>query len=261
METQPVPEEPARARRFRFDLLLPALIRPRAAYREIATQAGRSWITPLLVITVTGLILVLVGGPLRKAAAELEAMNMPQEFMYYTPEQQAQIQQGRAATSSATFVYVFPAVLAVLKVWLGWLVVGATLHLFLTLMGARGTMSSMMNLVAWAGLPFAVRDLVRSAYVLISHRLIEAPGLSGLVSAEAEGGALFFAGVLSLIDLYLIWHIVLLVFAARAEVDLGARRAWGSVLAAQVIALVLQAGPAFAAAQLSGLTVIRPFLF
>jgi hypothetical protein len=115
--------------------------------------------------------------------------------------------------------------------------------------------------VAWAGLPFAVRDLVRSAYVLFGHKLITSPGLSGLLPAEAEGGALFFAGLLELFDLYFIWHVVLLVFAARAEVDLGARRAWGSVLAAQVVALLLQVGPAFAAAQLSGLTVVRPFLF
>jgi hypothetical protein len=261
METQPVPEEPAHARRFRFDLILPVLLRPRSAFREIAAHAGRSWLTPLLLITATGLLLVLAGGPLRRAAAELEASNMPEEFQYYTPEQQAQIQQGRAATSSATFIYVFPAVSAVARVWLGWLVVGATLHLFLTLMGARGTMAGMMNLVAWAGLPFAVRDIVRSAYTLIGHRLISSPGLSGLLPADAEGGTLFFAGLLALIDVYFIWHAVLLVFAARAEVDLGARRAWGSVLASQAISLLLQAGPAFAAAQLSGLTVVRPFLF
>lgn len=261
METQPVPEEPIRARRLRFDLVIPVLLRPRSAFRDIAAKAGRSWLTPLLIITLAALLLVVVGGPLRRAAAEMEAMSLPSEFQYYTPEQQAQIEQARAATSSPTFIYVFPALTAVLKVWVGWLVVGATLHLFLTLLGSRGTMASMMNLVAWAGLPFAVRDLVRSAYTLIGDRLIQAPGLSGLLSTDAGGGALFAVGILGLIDLYLVWHIVLLVAASRSEVDPGNRRALGSVLAAQVIAILLQAAPAYAAARLEGLTVIRPFLF
>jgi hypothetical protein len=261
METQPHPEEPGRARRLRLDLILPVLTRPRSTLREIAASASRSWLTPLLVITLTALLLVLVGGPLRRAAAEAEAMNVPPEFQYYTPEQQAQIQQARAATSSPTFIYVFPALTAVLKVWVGWLVVGATLHLFLTLLGSRGTMASMMNLVAWAGLPFAVRDVVRSAYILIGHRLIQATGLAGLLPSDAGSGTLFAVGLLSLVDLYLFWHIVLLVLAARAEIDPGQRRAWGSVLAAQVLALLLQAGPAYAAARLGSLTVVRPFLF
>jgi len=261
METQPNPEDAGRARRLRFDLLLPVLLRPRAALREIAAHASRSWITPLLVITLAALLLVVVGGPLRRAAAELEAMNLPPEFQYYSPEQQAQIQQARAATSSPTFIYVFPALTAVLKVLVGWLVVGATLHLFLTLLGSRGTMASMMNLVAWAGLPFAVRAVVRSAYTLFAHRLIQAPGLSGLLPSGAEGGALFAAGILGLVDLYLIWHIVLLVVAARGEVDPGSRRAWGSVLASQALALLLQAAPAYAVARLGSLTVVRPFLF
>jgi hypothetical protein len=261
METQPVPEEPTRARRFRFDLVLPVLFKPRTAFREINAHASRSWLTPLLIVTLAALLLVVVGGPLRKAAAEAEAMNLPPEFQYYTPEQQAQITQGRAATSSPTFIYVFPALGAVLKVWIGWLAVGATLHLFLTFLGSRGTMASMMNLVAWAGLPFAVRDVVRSAYTMIAHRLIQGPGLSGLIPSGAEGGALFAAGVLGLIDLYLIWHIALLVVASRSEVDPGNRRALGSVLATQVIAILLQALPAFAAASLGNLTVVRPFLF
>ncbi len=261
METQARAEEPGRPRRLRFDLIPPVLLHPRSTFREIAVHASASWLAPLLVITLAGLLLVLVGGPLRKAAAEVEAMNLPAEFQYYSPEQQAQIQQARAATSSPTFIYVFPALGAILKAWVGWLVVGATLHLFLTFVGSRGTMASMMNLVAWAGLPFAVRDVVRSAYVLLGHRLIQAPGLSGLLASGTGGGALFAAGLLSLIDVYLIWHIVLLVFAARAEVDPGSRRAWGSVLAAQALALLLQAAPAYAAARLASLTIVRPFLF
>src|SRR3990170_7988717 len=120
METQPNPEDPGRARRLRFDLLLPVLLRPRAALREIAAHASRSWITPLLVITLAALLLVVVGGPLRRAAAELEAMNLPPEFQYYSPEQQAQIQQARGGTPPPPPLFLFPAPTPLPKGVFGW---------------------------------------------------------------------------------------------------------------------------------------------
>ena len=122
-------------------------------------------------------------------------------------------------------------------------------------------MGSIMNLVAWAGLPFAVRDLVRVGAMLVTRHLIEYPGLSGFANPETGAAGLFLGEVLRLVDLYLVWHIVLQVIGLRSNNDPGPAKAWGAVLITQAIALALQAFTAYLAAQMSNLTIIRPFLF
>jgi hypothetical protein len=260
-ETQPPPiaEEPRR--RLHLNWVLPALFRPRKAFAGIAAQSGDTWYTPLLILTLTALLAVIVGGPLRQAEALNAQVQPPSDFMYYTPEQQAQFQQAQAATAGTTFVYVFPALVGLVRVWAGWLILGALLHLALTLLGGRWTMRSMMNTVAWSGLPFAIRDLVHTAYFLFGHRLIQAPGLSGLVGSEVGTLGLLAGQVLGLLDIYLVWHVALLVIGIRSSIDPGARKALGSVLITTVVALLIQALPAFLAAKLGSLTIIRPFLF
>jgi len=247
--------------RFHVDWVIPVLIRPRKALAEITAQPKGVWLTPLVILCLTGLVAVLVGGPLRQQAALSGQAELPPDFQWYTPEQQAQFVQAQSASSGTAFVYVFPALQAVLRVGIGWLIVGALLHLALTLLGARGTMQSAMNLVAWAGLPFGVRDLVRTLYVLLGHRLIQAPGLSGLLGASPEGSALFGSELLALVDVYLVWHVALLVIGVRVQSDPGRGRAWGGVALTQAVALLLQALPAYLVGRLASLTIARPFFF
>ena len=259
-ETLP-PESDIPPRRWHVDLIAGVLLRPRRALAQIAALGHDSWLTPMVLLTVTALLAVLVAGPLRKAEVLSGEVTLPPGFEYYSPEQQAQFYQAQQARAGDTFVYVFPALGGAARVWTGWLVTASLLHLGLTLFGVRGTLRLALSRVAWAGLPFAVRDLVRVLYMLAARRLIAAPGLSGLMaSAEGFGGQLAL-GILGLLDLYLVWHVVLLVLGVRAEADPGPRKAWASVLATELVLLLVQAAPAAAAAQLSSLTIIRPFLF
>lgn len=122
-------------------------------------------------------------------------------------------------------------------------------------------MRSMMNRVAWAGLPYAVRDVVRSLYLWLGHRVIASPGLSGLVSSEGGTLATAWAALLGLIDLYLVWQVLLLVAAIRSGGDPGPRKAWASVLITEIVVLALQVVLAVLIARLSALTIIRPFPF
>src|SRR4030065_346780 len=94
---------------------------------------------------------------------------------------------------------------------LAWLCAGAGPHLALTLVGSRSTSASTLNLAAWAGIPYAVRSLVRAAFVYLAHRLIASPGLGGFAPVSGEGLAVVAAVLLGLVDVYLIWHVLLLV--------------------------------------------------
>lgn len=255
------PSTPTAPRRLHPEWILPALVRPARTFRAVASYPTDTWATPILLLTLTGLLSVLVAGPLRREAALNAPPQLPPEFQYYTPEQQSQILQAQQATAGTAFTHLFPALGALAQVWGGWLISGALLHLAMTLVGGRATMRSMMNRVAWAGLPFAVRDAVRILYMWGSHRLITSPGLSGLAGSGQGTLAAIWTALLALVDLYLVWHVLLLVSAVRADADPGARKAWSGVVVAQVALLLLQAVPAALIARLSALTIVRPFLF
>jgi hypothetical protein len=167
--------------------------------------------------------------------------------------------QAMQATQGPVFVYVFPALSALLGIWLGWLLVGGLLHLVMTMLGGRGDTMGAMNLVAWAGLPFAVRDLVRAAALLIGRQPIDNPGLAGFAPAEATGFVAYLVAWLPTIDLYLIWHIVLLVIGVRHASSLTRGKAIGGALFTVLLVLALLALVRFLTAQLGGLTIIRPF--
>ncbi|MCI0397334.1 MAG: YIP1 family protein [Chloroflexi bacterium] len=247
--------------RWRFDLVLPALFRPRRAFARIAPAGTALWHTPIVILLATGLIRTLVAGAVRQAATLAAGPGAPPPgFEFYTPEQQAQLQQAMAATSGPVFVYLLPAVVTLLGVYLGWLVLGGILHLGLTLVGGRGRSQQALNVVAWSLLPFALRDAVRIVAMWASGQPLAGLGLSGFAPTEPGNLTIYLTALLALVDLYLLWHMVLLLAGVRAADNLSRFKAWGVVLIVVVGLLLLRALPALIAAQFSGLTVIRPFI-
>lgn len=229
-------------RRFRLDWLLPALIRPRPTFARIGAQAVSVWLAPLLILTVLAVGRAAVQGNLSLAAFSSGGFAPPPDV---PPEQ---LQQAQGFANNPLFVYVFPALLAVGGVWVGWLLVGGLLHLLLTLFGGRGSTRSALNVVAWAALPFALRDLVRIVYMLATRSLIASPGLSGFAPEAAGVLTACFIGVFGQVDLYLIWHVLLISLGVRASDQLPQGRA--VVVSALTVLLVtlLAAAPAAIAA-------------
>ncbi|HEX9091065.1 MAG TPA: Yip1 family protein, partial [Anaerolineales bacterium] len=170
-----------RRKRIHLEWVLPVLFRPRSAFQKIAEQTRAVWLTPMLILSLAILAQVLIAGPTKQAAAQSGAGALPQDFQYYSPEQQAQFLQAQQATSSPVFIYAFPSITGLAGVWVGWLLVSGLIHLVLTLLGGRGDMGAALNVVAWSGLPYAIRALVRGGYILAAHHLVTTPGLSGFV--------------------------------------------------------------------------------
>jgi hypothetical protein len=221
------------------------------------THPGSSWLTPLLLLSVTGLLLVLVSGWIQ--GQTMVAPELSPDFQYLSPDQQAQMMQALQMRQGPVFRYVFPALTAILAVWIGWLLVGGMLHLFTTLQGARGDASSALNLVAWSGLPYAVRDILQIIYLLITRKLITASGLSGFIPSDTVGLNLFLAELLALIDIYLLWRLLLLIIGIKAASGFSTGKALLSALIPLLIILLLQAGLGYLGATLSGLSIVRMF--
>ncbi len=247
-------------RAWRFDLVLPVLFRPRATLARIVENNYPTWRAPLVLLMLAAVIASVVAGSIKAAAAAAGEVTLPPGFEFYTPEQQAQFLQAATATNNATFNYLLPALGAALGIIVGWLLVGWLLHLLLTLLGGRGSSRSALNIAAWSAIPILVRYAVQIVAMLMTDRLVGAPGLSGFAPGGEGFANAFLAEVLSNIDIYLLWQIVLLLIGARLSSRLPRAKSWLAVLLTVAIVLALRALPAAVLAQFGGLTVIQPFL-
>lgn len=246
-------------RRWHFDWVLPALFSPRRMFDRIAAATQSVWRTPIVILLLATLGRVWVTGNLNKAAADSGQINYPPGFEFYTPEQQAQFQQAITGMNTPTFHYILPAILGVVLVIGAWLVIGWLLHLALTLRGGRGSSQQMLNVAAWAILPFAVREGVRIVVMMNTDQLIVNRGLSGFAPADGSMVGIFLTAVLSFVDIYFFWSIVLLAVGAQRAEKLSGRKTWVTVIVTMLLLLALRAAPAVIASQFQDLTVIRPF--
>lgn len=245
-------------RTWRFDLLLPLFVRPRATLARIAAYTRALWQTPLLLLLLATTGRALVSGRLNAAAKSTE-LSLPPGFEFYTPEQMAQFQQTAAGTNNVTFNYILPTLGAVLGLLAVWILISGLLHLGLTLFGGRGSSQATVNIVAWASLPLVLRLVVQTVAMLASGRTMAAPGLAGFAPAgEGVFPALLMA-MLSQIDIYLIWQTALLVIGAKAVSQLSTGKCVLVVLLVMLLVLALRALPATLLAQFGDMTVIQPF--
>ncbi|MCX7608500.1 MAG: YIP1 family protein [Anaerolineales bacterium] len=231
---------------------------PRHEFAQLAEQERLSWVAPMLTLSLTLLLTVLVSGLLRARAAAMGEMPLPPGWEWWTPEMQKNYKQAMQAMQSPVFLYVIPAVVNLAGLWLGWSILSGFLHLASTLLGGRSHMASALVIVAWASLPLALRDLLRVGYMLSVGHTITSPGLSGFVTSTS-GGALFLAGLLEQVDIFLIWRAVLLVFGFQRLDGLSTGKAITATLVVLALVLTAQAGLGALLTSLSGMIINQPF--
>jgi hypothetical protein len=239
----------------RFDLrqLISFLFRPQKGLARLAAEEKPVWLAPMLVVTVMFLLRTIISGYFQAHAAALGQAALPADWQYWSPDMQNNYMQAQQATQGPAFVYVIPATLGLLKFWLGWLIVAGLSHLSSTLFGGRGKMGSALNVVAWACLPFAMRDILRVIFILIVKHPIASPGLSGLVNVP------FLSKLLSSVDIFFLWFAILLVLGIRKADNLTAGKAAAGVAIVLVVVLLAQAGLATLTSNLGGMIITRPF--
>lgn len=242
------------ARRFDLPRLQAMLFRPRRAFEEVTSEARATWLTPMLVLTVTAILVVMVAGSLKARAAATGESQLPQDWQYWTPEMQENYMRAQQATQGPVFLYVMPLIGSLAGLWVRWLLLAALLHFGSTLLGGRGSMQSALNVVAWAGLPFALRDLLRIVFMLSAGHAIISPGLSGFAATPG-----FVAQLLTRLDIFLIWNIILLVIGFGIADSLPRTKAVTGVLVVMILVLLALAGLGALSSGLGGAGVQRPF--
>jgi hypothetical protein len=234
---------------------------PKRTLTSIVAAEKPVWFLPLLIISITGILFVITNGWIKQSLGAGGTAELPQYFQYYSPEQQAQFMQALQATTGTTFVYVLPSLLSLAKVWGGWLIVGNAIYLVLTALGSGMKSTRVLNIAAWAALPFGLRDLVRTLALLITRTPIHSPGISGFAPTQGGTIIIFVTALLSLIDIYLVLHIVLLNIGALSDSKVSRTRTIFAITFTVCVIVALQALVSFAIASLaSNLSVMQVFI-
>ena len=246
--------EPRPARRLDFSRVRAVLFRPRQTFQEISAESRSTWLTPMLLLSITAALVVFVGGYQKSRSAMMGGITLPPDWEFWTPEMQNNYMQAQQATQGPTFLYVFPLVGALTGLWIGWLLLSGLLHFGSTLLGGRGSMQSALSVVAWGSLPFAVRDVFRVIFMLSTGHAIVSPGLSGFASSAG-----FISQLLMRFDLFLIWSVLLLIIGFSIAEGFSRGKAVAAVLTVILLVLLAQAGLGALLSGIGGTAVQRPF--
>lgn len=247
--TQSEPIKP----RFQFSRISEVLLQPQHTFALLASE-NVGWRMPMMVLTVSTTLVVIVSGFLKARAASMGEVTLPPDWQWWTPDMQNNYMQAQQSMQGPVFTYVIPLAGALLGLWLGWLILGALLHFGSTVFGGRGSMQSALTITGWASLPLLVRDLLRIIFMLIAGHSIQSPGLSGFVESSA-----FAAQFLSRVDLFFIWTLVLLIIGFGIADNMPRTKAIANVVIVSILLLLLRSGVGALLSGASGLAVQRPF--
>ncbi|MBC7878008.1 MAG: YIP1 family protein [Anaerolineales bacterium] len=244
----------APTRKLDFSRILEVLLHPQRTFSLIAEEAQASWLTPMLVLSVSAFLSILVSGYLTSRAAMMGEVQLPRDWQYWTPDMQSNYMQAQQAMQGPVFSYIIPLITALIGLWLWWLILSGLLHLGSTLLGGRGSMQMALNIVGWAALPFVVRDFLRIIFMLLAGHSITSPGLSGFA-----GSAVFISQILTRVDIFFIWNCILLIIGFGISENLSKNRVVVGVVSVVVLLLLIQSGLGSLLSSVSGLAVQRPF--
>jgi hypothetical protein len=209
---------------------------PRSTLTYVSERGRRTWWLPALLILLLTIAFVAASGPIRTRQARQE-MRAAQEEMAKRLGQELseeELERAQSITASPMITVVFPTAASAVGRVAGWLIWAGALYLASIALGGRGNFGQMFPVTVWSGLPYALRSLVQTIYVLVSSHLIENQGLSGLVQQDLSAadaiasppttGQMLLSAFLARVDLYLVWHLVLLVIAVAAATRLSRRK-------------------------------------
>lgn len=170
------------------------------------------WLAPVLAILVTSIIVTGVSAPLLSETSRQQAEQQMQAQMGSLSSEQAEQMTSTLDTfTSPLFLALTTIALTALGLVLTWLFRGAVLFFMSYLLGTDMKYVQMVTLVLWSWLPFALRNLVQAIYIALNGQLVFHAGLSFLVASsdQAQNGGNLIYGLLGQIDLFLVWHLVL----------------------------------------------------
>ena len=236
--------------------LLPGMIdRPRQTFAAILASPRWRWVLPIILCIAA---LALVSAATAEFASEqarkqqAEVMSQMQAQLDSLPEsQRQQTQQMIERTTSPLFVGGIGFLTRSLGLPISWLIGAAIVYFGLAIGGAELKFGAVFVAFAWTWLPFALRDFLTALWTWFTGQPLLNPGLSyffatGDLLADARNPLYVLTG---LVDLFFLWHIVLVFFLIKAARPRGG--AIGLTLVYTALYLALRFLPALLSTRLA----------
>jgi len=213
--------------------------RPRAAFAQIAARPGKGWFIPVLILLLGLVALNLALAP--HAAVEAQRQ-MDQQLATLPPGQADALVARMDQLVSPLFVGLMGLVAGIVGTALAILLGAVVLYFVALFTGGEGGFGPTLGVMLWAWIPFGIRALVQAAVIAAQGRLIVNQGLSYLVSVgdRVKDSQNVLYGLLAQVDLFALWHLVLVWAAALALYKLGRNKALVVVLLYAIVSLGLR---------------------
>lgn len=215
--------------------------RPQEAFALIARRPGKGWFVPLLILLVGTVVLQAVAAPY---AAEAARQEVERRLASLPPEQVEMVTAQANRFTSPMAVALMGIAGSLLTTGFG-ILLGAGILYFLALVnGGEGDFGPTLGATLWAWVPFGIRPLVQAAIVALRRELIANQGLSYLVSVgdPLRDARNVLYVLLSQVDLFALWHLVLVYAASRALFRFGRNKAVVVTLLYAAVNLLLRTG-------------------
>lgn len=248
-------------------LLWGIIVRPRTTFLYLREEGRRAWWPTALLVILLAVLPIIVGAPIatqqaREAvkAVQVQIVTPPEpgvsvevEQQQLSPEQQRQMEQAMRVASSPLIIVVFPTIGRIAGVISGWLVWAGALYLAGMVIGGHSRFGDLLRMIIWAWIPYALRALFQTLYILLAGRLITNPGLSGLVAdnrpvgeiiaSPPSLGQMLASAFLARVDLFLFWNLALLIIGTMVVSRISGRKAIGLVLGTWAVLTALSLIP------------------
>ncbi|MEJ5310349.1 MAG: Yip1 family protein [Anaerolineae bacterium] len=266
MTTENVAQEPALqgaakpGKKNVFALFLGVLFRPKATFGYLKDNHKKAWWLPAF------LIMLLTLAPLWAASRPSPAAQAtPPGKMEMVTGVDPRMMEGVVAepstpapASGGLNVLKFGGtVLGTVAAWLLW---GGALYLASVFLGRSSSFGQMFRLAVWTWLPYGLRGLVQAVYILMTGEAITNAGFSGFVIDKSVTslippgpGQLALASILGRVDVFMIWHVLLVSVALMAFTGLTRRKALTATLAIWIVFALVGIVPAIFGGMVSGI--------
>jgi hypothetical protein len=224
-----------------WQLLFGIVDKPAATFR--AALARRKWwmaVVPLLIVFVCLAVLLAARAP---HDAELARQQMQRQLESMSAEQaQAAQASGTMDTfTSAPFIFGAGLVTGLLALVIGVLAQAAVLYFGALITGGEVNFGQVFTMSAWTRMPSAFGALVQAGFTLAAGRAVNYPGLSTLVATGdlTKDGRNPMVGLLSGVDLFWLWHLLLVAIGLSVVARFGRVKATALTLIYAALSLAL----------------------
>ena len=232
----------AEARISSLSLLVSIIDRPAEALAQVARTPHLRWIWPTSLCMASIVAFLAVAAPhLVQMAREAAVL----QLSFMSAEQAIAAQEQMERFMTLPMIAGGSAINSLLGTGVGWLIAAALLYFGCLIAGEDLTFGQVFAIMPWLWLPFALQGFVQAAWVGFTGTLITTPGLSGLVATGnplEDARNLNFA-LLSRVDLFALWHVVLVYAGLRGLTEIGAGKAIGLTAIYAALSLVVHLIP------------------